>query len=54
MSSFIDKFESHEEKLDLALEKVVVTAVTVFLAEGVLFIDLSTKLHYILFLKKFI
>lgn len=36
-----DKFESHDEKDDFAFENVVVTAVTVFLALGVLLIDLK-------------
>lgn len=40
-SSLTDKLESHDENEDFALENVVVTAVTVFLALGVLFMDLQ-------------
>jgi hypothetical protein len=42
-SSFTDRLDSHVENVDFALESVAVTAVTVFLAVGVLFIDL--KIH---------
>jgi hypothetical protein len=42
ISSFTDRFENHVEKVDFALENVAVTAVTVFLAVGVLLIDLKT------------
>lgn len=40
-SSLTDKLDSHDENVDFALEKVLDTAVTVFLALGVLFIDLN-------------
>jgi hypothetical protein len=41
ISSLTDKLESHDENVDFAFENVAVTAVTVFLAVGVLLIDLK-------------
>lgn len=41
ISSFTARLESHDENVDFAFENVVVTAVTVFLAACVLFIDLK-------------